>query len=135
MTEENKISKDRIFFRYVSIAPESFMLTLKTLSTNYPNCFSFKEQKILKVGILYDLMDDSAKHNITKSMIKKFLFHYTNTPEYMEKHFVGASRYDLEGNVVGTVTPEDQVVKKKSNHLYRYCKKKKEQPQITEKNQ
>lgn len=133
MTEEQKKEDGRITLYYKDISAEMFMSILKSLAMNYPDCFSFREQKILKVGIVKDLLGEHLKHKVPKNKIKLFLLHYTNTPEYMEKHIIGADRHDLWGNIVGKVTEVEQKIKKKANNLYYHYKNKKEQLKVSQK--
>ena len=87
-----------------SISKEEYNKTLQLLITQFPNAFSDKNPKILKVGIHKDLKE---KTTLSSNIIKHFLRKYCHAKKYMAALIEDAPRYDLEGNIAGHVTPEE----------------------------
>jgi ProP effector len=78
------------------------------LATLYPLCF-FREHELrrpLKIGIREDII---AQHpQLQSSMIVSALHNYTRCVPYWSTLKAGAARIDLDGNVAGQVTFEDE---------------------------
>ena len=71
----------------------------------YPNCFRQPGQP-LKIGIHNDII---ARHpELQPGLIASALRTYTRSVGYLEMLKAGATRIDLEGNPVGTVTTADE---------------------------
>lgn len=85
---------------------------VELLKAHYPACFKDnKELQPLKVGIKQDLVKLlSSREDIVvgdKSCMVSSLSYYVNSPAYHKSVVAGATRIDLDGNSVGTVTPEE----------------------------
>jgi len=78
------------------------------LATLYPLCF-FREHELrrpLKIGIREDIV---AQHpELQPSVIVSALQNYTRCVPYWSTLKAGAARIDLDGNVAGQVTLEDE---------------------------
>jgi ProP effector len=78
------------------------------LATLYPLCF-FREYELrrpLKIGIREDII---AQHpELQPSVIVSALQNYTRGVPYWSTLKAGAARIDLDGNVAGQVTIEDE---------------------------
>jgi sRNA-binding protein len=81
-----------------------YQITLKTLSDKFPKVFIKDEVRILKVGIYKDIKKAT---DLKSAEINKFLYEYCNSEAYKEAHMEGTPRYDLNGNIAGTVTAEE----------------------------
>ncbi|WP_053332613.1 ProQ/FinO family protein [Candidatus Jidaibacter acanthamoebae] len=87
-----------------SMSKEAYIQTLQFLITQFPNVFSDKNPKILKIKIHKDLKE---KTNLSNNTIKHFLGKYCRTKKYKAALVETAPRYDLEGNIAGHVTIEE----------------------------
>jgi ProP effector len=81
-----------------------YQITLRTLSDKFPKVFLKDEIKVLKVGIYKDIKKAT---DLSSTEINKFLYKYCNSKAYKEAHMEGTPRYDLNGNIAGTVTAEE----------------------------
>jgi ProP effector len=78
------------------------------LATLYPLCF-FREHELrrpLKIGIREDIIAQHAE--LQPSVIVSALQNYARCVPYWSKLKAGAARIDLDGNVAGQVTLEDE---------------------------
>jgi ProP effector len=83
------------------------------LATLYPLCFfrTHELRRPLKIGIREDII---AQHpELQPDMIVSALQIYTRCAPYWSTLKAGAARIDLEGNVVGEVTLEDEQAAKR----------------------
>lgn len=85
---------------------------VELLKAHYPACFKdTKEIQPLKVGIKQDLVKLlSTREDIVlsdKSCMVSSLSYYVNSPSYLKSVIAGATRIDLEGNSIGTVSVEE----------------------------
>ncbi len=84
---------------------QNFIEWLRILKQRFPKAFPKKKRVVLKIGIREDIMQEL---NLSKTKARKFLQWYTTGSWYIEQHKTGVPRYDLEGNVVGYVTPQQE---------------------------
>ncbi len=85
--------------------PDKYEEVLSELSTKYPKLFNKEEVKLLKVGIIKDILVD-YNLTISKLQLRKFIRIYCSNNKYRELHKENAKRYDLKGNESGIVTKE-----------------------------
>lgn len=85
------------------LKPEHFIAILKALNKLFPKCFNFHAVNILKIGIFQELEERTSREQFTVNALRRFISQYTNTPEYMKSHYIGAKRIDLDGNIVDEV--------------------------------
>jgi ProP effector len=79
---------------------------LGILRRTFPECFSPKRRRPLKVGIFDDVvetLDSAAK----PAEISAALSRYTTSQSYLRCLRKGAARVDLDGNPVGVVTERE----------------------------
>ena len=84
---------------------------LKLLSDQFPQTFSHRDPRPLKLGIHADVLTalgDAVQPRDLKSALRA----YTSNAGYLRALSAGASRIDLEAKPAGTVTAEDEVVAK-----------------------
>ncbi|MCQ6878391.1 ProQ/FinO family protein [Escherichia coli] len=76
----------------------------------WPELFSRKTPKPLKVGIFDDLIQDIAARGISlgQGTLRATLARYVQTPRYYRALVAGGARYDLKGQPCGEVTPLQQ---------------------------
>jgi len=79
---------------------------LDYLRVKYPDTFGFKP-KPLAIGIKDELFDVKEELKLSKTELRIFLGIYTHSKEYKEARIVGASRYNLKGEVTGLVTKDE----------------------------
>jgi sRNA-binding protein len=79
---------------------------LDLLADLYPHCFDRLNRRPLKVGICEEVI---AQHpELSRCRIKRLLKKYTQSPAYCSALKAGMPRIDLDGNVAGEVTLEDE---------------------------
>ncbi|EDW2053695.1 proQ/FINO family protein [Salmonella enterica subsp. enterica] len=88
----------------------------------WPELFDLNNPKPLKVGVLDDIQRDIAARDLTigAGVLKAALASYTRRIRYKKAIAAGGTRYDLNGQPCGEVTPEQQQeaadgLKKKNN--------------------
>ncbi|MDS1617152.1 ProQ/FinO family protein [Escherichia coli] len=83
----------------------------------WPDLFSPKAPKPLKVGVFDDLMQDIAARGLAfgAGALRATLASYARSPRYYRAVIAGGPRYDLKGQPCGEVTPEEQ--KHATDHL------------------
>lgn len=90
---------------------KSFDSEVKALLEGFwPLLFSYRAPRPLKVGIIEDMVSDSASRGLPfdKELLKKALLRYTWRYRYQEGLAKGENRYDLDGNEAGIITPEQR---------------------------
>ena len=80
------------------------------LTEMWPDLFSHKAPKPLKVGIFDDLMQDIAVRGLAfgSGVLRATLASYAQSPRYYRALIAGGARYDLKGQPCGEVTPQEQ---------------------------
>ncbi len=86
------------------LSKEKFNEILQYLIKEFPNTFSMKKPKMLKIRIHRDLKE---KTNLSANILKHFLSKYCRSKAYKAEHLENAPRYDLEGNIVGHITEQE----------------------------
>jgi ProP effector len=82
------------------------------LSDQFPQTFSHRDPRPLKVGIHADVL--TALGDAVQALDLGFALRaYTSNTRYLGALSAGASRIDLEGKPAGTVTAEDEMVAKR----------------------
>jgi ProP effector len=76
------------------------------LAELYPRCFCSTNRRPLKIGVCEEVI--SQHPEMSRHRIKRLLRKYTQRPEYWSTLKAGAPRIDLDGNVAGEVTLEDE---------------------------
>lgn len=77
---------------------------LDYLTTKFPDAFVQTKDKILKIGVHKDLKEQTE---LSSTVIRKFLRKYCKSAAYKKALQEGASRFDLQGNIAGTVVAEE----------------------------
>ena len=80
-----------------------------TLKAFWPQLFEGNAPRLLATGMREQLFADIAELDLPLShkQVIKCLKSLTRSAGYLSRMRAGASRYDLQGNVVATVTPEE----------------------------
>lgn len=98
--------------RYLKlISPE---LAIRTLRAFWPQLFEGDRPHLLAMGMRDDLFADIERQALPLShkQVIKCLKSLTRSECYLSQMQAGASRYDLNGNVVATVTQEEELYAK-----------------------
>ncbi|ECC6922321.1 proQ/FINO family protein [Salmonella enterica] len=76
----------------------------------WPELFNLEEPKPLKVGVLDDIQRDIAARGLVigAGVLKVAIASYTRRIRYKKVIAAGGSRYDLNGQRCGEITPEQQ---------------------------
>ena len=93
--------------RYLQLLPpEQAIMTLKAF---WPQLFEGNAPRLLATGMREQLFADIAELDLPLShkQVIKCLKSLTRSAGYLSRMRAGASRYDLQGNVVATVTAEE----------------------------
>ncbi|MEJ0229467.1 fertility inhibition protein FinO (plasmid) [Klebsiella michiganensis] len=93
--------------RYLQLLPpEQAIMTLKAF---WPQLFEGNAPRLLATGMREQLFADIERRDLPLShkQVIKCLKSLTRSAGYLSRMREGASRYDLQGNVVGTVTAEE----------------------------
>ncbi|HBR0915087.1 fertility inhibition protein FinO [Klebsiella oxytoca] len=93
--------------RYLQLLPpEQAIMTLKAF---WPQLFEGNAPRLLATGMREQLFADIAGRDLPLShkQVIKCLKSLTRSAGYLSRMREGASRYDLQGNVVATVTTEE----------------------------
>ena len=77
------------------------------LASRFPRCFDERNRRPLKIGINADVVAALAGV-MTAREVSNALRYYTGSVLYQRVLTAGASRVDLDGNLAGTVTSEEQ---------------------------
>jgi len=94
--------------RYLRLLPpEQAIMTLKAF---WPQLFDGNVPRLLATGMRDHLFADITQRNLPLShkQVIKCLKSLTRSEEYLSLMQAGAPRYDLQGNIVATVTPEEE---------------------------
>ena len=94
------------------IPREDFKQILITLRKEFPGAFPKNEFRVFKKGIDLDILK-SGVLKIGRTKLRTFLKIYTSHPMYIKTHVIGSNRYNLKGEVTGTVTEEEYLNRKK----------------------
>ncbi len=88
---------------------EGIKVTLAWLYEQFPSCFNQNELKPLKLNIDKDLFPFLEKDQApSKAKLRDALTFYTNNIHYLKTVINSTNRYDLEGNHVQEITPEQK---------------------------
>lgn len=93
--------------RYLQLhPPEQAIMTLKAF---WPQLFDGNSPRLLAIGMREQLFADIEKRDLPLShkQVIKCLKSLTRSAGYLSRMREGASRYDLQGNNVATVTAEE----------------------------
>ena len=93
--------------RYLRLLPpEQAIMTLKAF---WPQLFDGNVPRLLATGMRDHLFADITQRNLPLShkQVIKCLKSLTRSARYLSRMREGASRYDLQGNVVATVTADE----------------------------
>lgn len=93
--------------RYLQLLPpEQAIMTLKAF---WPQLFDNNSPRLLSTGMREQLFADIERRDLPLShkQVIKCLKSLTRSAGYLSRMREGASRYDLQGNVVSTVTAEE----------------------------
>jgi hypothetical protein len=93
--------------RYLRLLPpEQAIMTLKAF---WPQLFDGNSPRLLATGMREQLFADIAERDLPLShkQVIKCLKSLTRSAGYLSRMREGASRYDLQGNVVATVTADE----------------------------
>ena len=93
--------------RYLQLLPpEQAIMTLKAF---WPQLFDNNSPRLLATGMREQLFADIERRDLPLShkQVIKCLKSLTRAAGYLSRMREGASRYDLQGNVVSTVTAEE----------------------------
>ncbi|HID6720012.1 fertility inhibition protein FinO, partial [Klebsiella pneumoniae] len=88
------------------LPPEQAIMTLKAF---WPQLFDGNSPRLLATGMREQLFADIVNRDLPLShkQVIKCLKSLTRSAGYLSRMKVGASRYDLQGNAVATVTAEE----------------------------
>ena len=85
---------------------------LDQLCQAFPACFNRTAPQPLKIGLGEDVMALAGVHpalaGLSRTQVRRALKVYTGMPAYRKALARGGSRYDLDGQPVGEVTPDQQ---------------------------
>ena len=89
---------------------------LDRLCAAFPACFSRTAPKPLKIGLGEEVMALAGVHpalaDLSRTQLRRVLKVYTGAPAYRKAVARGGPRYDLAGQPVGEVTPDQQAFAK-----------------------
>jgi ProP effector len=77
------------------------------LAKRFPRCFDEQNRRPLKIGINTDVVVAMAGAMTARDVAGALRF-YTGSILYQQALTAGAGRIDLDGNLAGTVTPEEE---------------------------
>ena len=77
------------------------------LAERFPHCFDERNRRPLKIGINADLIVTMTGIMTARDVANALRF-YTGSVLYQRALTAGAGRLDLDGNLAGTVTPEEE---------------------------
>ena len=94
--------------RYLRLLPPAQAII--KLKTKWQQLFDGNMQRLLATGMRDHLFADITQRNLPLShkQVIKCLKSLTRSEEYLSLMQAGAPRYDLQGNIVATVTPEEE---------------------------
>ncbi len=92
--------------------PSEIHALLDRLCAAFPACFSRTAPQPLKIGLGDEVMALAGVHpalaDLSRTQLRRALKVYTGAPAYRKALTRGGPRYDLAGQPVGEVTPEQQ---------------------------
>ena len=92
--------------------PYDINLILDRLIEAFPTCFSRTAPKPLKIGLSKELIALVRVHpalsDVSRAQIRRALKVYIDAPAYQNALIKGGPRYDLDGQPVGEVAPDQQ---------------------------
>lgn len=90
------------------IANKDYEEILSYCQYKHPKLFCKEQVKLLKVGILEDLLTNGLFEfkdiKISKTKTRAFIRKYVSMPQYQQLHVAGGERFDLTGKACGQVT-------------------------------
>ena len=96
--------------------PQDVNPLLDRLCEAFPACFSRSAPKPLKIGLGEELLALAGVHpalaDLSRTQLRRVLKVYTGAPAYRKAVARGGPRYDLAGQAVGEVAPEQQAFAK-----------------------
>ncbi|MGG2143437.1 ProQ/FINO family protein [Symbiopectobacterium sp. RP] len=104
LSREERIAKKRA--KKLQQAQEA----IASLIAHWPQLFSLDHPKPLKIGIADDILEDirTRELDLSRAKVSAALMFYTQTLAYQKAVFSGGSRFDLNGQPSGEITPEQQ---------------------------
>ncbi|EAA7986692.1 prop effector [Salmonella enterica] len=83
---------------------------MRRVLASWPELFDLDNLKPLKVGVLDDLLQDVTARNLTIGAggLKAAIASYTRRIRYQKALAAGGARHDLNGQLCGEITPEQQ---------------------------
>ena len=94
--------------------PQDVNPLLDRLCAAFPAVLGRKAPKPLKIGLGEELLALAGVHpalaDLSRTQIRRALKVYIGAPAYRKAVARGGPRYDLAGQAVGEVTPEQQVI-------------------------
>lgn len=92
--------------------PSEINALLDRLCAAFPACFSRTTPQPLKIGLGEEVMALAGVHpalaDLSRTQLRRALKVYTGAPAYRKALVKGGPRYDLDGQAVGEVTPDQQ---------------------------
>ena len=92
--------------------PSEINALLDRLCAAFPACFSRTTPQPLKIGLGEEVMALAGVHpalaDLSRTQLRRALKVYTGAPAYRKALVKGGPRYDLDGQPVGEVTPDQQ---------------------------
>ncbi len=92
--------------------PQDVNPLLDRLIEAFPACFNRSAPKPLKIGLDEELLALAGVHpalaDLTRTPLRQALQFYAQRPAYRRALAKGGPRYDLDGQLAGEVTPEQQ---------------------------
>ena len=96
--------------------PQDVNPLLDRLCAAFPACFDRQAPKPLKIGLGDELLALAGVHptlaDLSRTQLRRALKVYTGSPAYRKALAQGGSRYDLDGQPAGAVTPDQQTFAK-----------------------
>ena len=94
--------------------PQDVNPLLDRLCAAFPACFDRQAPKPLKIGLGEELLALAGVHpaltDLSRTQLRRAIKVYTGASAYRKALARGGPRYDLAGQAVGEVTPEQQVI-------------------------
>ena len=91
------------------ISRKQVLSVMNWLMKTYPKLFSNTFDKPLMCGVHKDIfLEHSDKLFCSKAVMRKGLRMYVNHPRYLNTILTSENRYNLNGEIAGTVTPDDK---------------------------
>lgn len=83
---------------------------IASLIAHWPQLLSIDHPKPLRIGIADDILEDikARELDLSRSKVSAALMFYSQNPAYQEAVLSGGSRFNLNGQPCGDITPEQQ---------------------------